>query len=828
MDMSKKQNFLLQFFIAGFAALAYQIVSFKLISISGLSDAISVAISLTAFVTLSGLGSLLSYKIHQDFTGKLEIILGSFAIILFSTVIIWGVGNFASAFGGLSLHLKLLVFLTIISPLAFISGVLIPLHQRRLPTSNSSMDFSRFFLIYCFFHIGGFISLLLIELYAIVNIGWANVGIILGVISLVNGFFINRSSFSNKLISYSNEIDFFKSLFKKKQTVLFTLSIASGYVGIITYRLFDYLVEPNMRNYTVITALIFLSLSFSSIIAKRFNISFKGMIGFTGLGILCVFISGIVSPPLSIKIVNSEVSDWFIYYIAGALLIIPTYTLMGLSIPVSVKLGMPSNQALFIVSIGNALGYWAYIFTASYNVDAIIVIMIVGIIYLFTTMKIVIPMTALAVTITPFVYKMYHNSIHQIFLHNVVIHEQKMVDDFWKHISHFNFDSPSSKDLDYNFGIVESWNTYGWSVDHVYVETEKKETGEHYDRQEYYIISGSRSLSLEPPELVEFAESMVAAIPAFFVDNFNNALVLGSGSGISVKVAGHSFENTRVIDLSPDTESQLKHFSYVNDNVIDDVSIIKQDAFSYLMGKDSDETGYDYIFSTVTGSGYPMSALLYTKEFFEAGSRSLNDGGVFAFWMDRRAGKGAYNVMSSIKEVFPYVENYRVAPIKGYIEDILIPYQVIIASNNPLEISNNSHHVNEFMKEKFAKLKENLYQDTSLHILGDNLHDTQLLLNDRFVGGFGDLSNYRSSGINSLSFAYDSIRRYQIHQILLGYSEEIAEEERVAVEAEVALSLQSSEDDDWPPSDEYIDWDDDGESWVLRDGVWYYEPDEEE
>ena len=49
----------LQFFIAGFAGLAYQIVSFKLISSSGIGDAISVAISLTAFVSLSGVGALL-------------------------------------------------------------------------------------------------------------------------------------------------------------------------------------------------------------------------------------------------------------------------------------------------------------------------------------------------------------------------------------------------------------------------------------------------------------------------------------------------------------------------------------------------------------------------------------------------------------------------------------------------------------------------------------------------------------------------------------------------------------------------------------------------
>jgi hypothetical protein len=155
----------LQFFIAGFAGLAYQIVSFKLISSSGIGDAISVAISLTAFVSLSGIGALLGGRLSHKLTGWLEIALGGYASILFGLLLTIGISNFTIFSGFLPLVAKLIAFLLIISPLAIISGMLIPLHQRRLPESKEDNDFLRFFFVYVLFHIGGGLSLILIDIY---------------------------------------------------------------------------------------------------------------------------------------------------------------------------------------------------------------------------------------------------------------------------------------------------------------------------------------------------------------------------------------------------------------------------------------------------------------------------------------------------------------------------------------------------------------------------------------------------------------------------------------------------------------------------------------
>jgi FtsH-binding integral membrane protein len=120
---------------------------------------------------------------------------------------------------------------------------------------------------------------------------------------------------------------------------LLILSIITGYVGMISYRLFDYLVETNIRNYTIVTAFVFFGLSLSAIIAKKVKLSFRGIMGATGLGILTIFIAPAVVPPLANFFIDIGVNTWFIYAIAGIVLIIPLYALIGVSIPSAIRLG---------------------------------------------------------------------------------------------------------------------------------------------------------------------------------------------------------------------------------------------------------------------------------------------------------------------------------------------------------------------------------------------------------------------------------------------------------------------------------------------------------
>jgi spermidine synthase len=745
----------LQFFIAGFAGLAYQIVSFKLISSSGIGDAISVAISLTAFVSLSGIGALLGGRLSHKLTGWLEIALGGYASILFGLLLTIGISNFTIFSGFLPLVAKLIAFLLIISPLAIISGMLIPLHQRRLPESKEDNDFLRFFFVYVLFHIGGGLSLILIDIYGFSFIGWLQVGLILGLISFFNGISILRTKVTSSTESsdgYSEHSIKYMLLFG-----LLALSIITGYVGIISYRLFDYLVETNIRNYTLVTAFVFFGLSLSAIIAKKIKLNFRGILGATALGILSIFIAPVVIPPLANTLIEFGVNTWWIYGIAAFVLIVPLYALIGVSIPSAIRLGGRSDHVLFIVSIGNAIGYWLFILTAHYNVDTYVLLFSVFILGILSTRWFMLSILILGGLLYTPISNSFHSASHQIFLHNYVVHENMMVDDFWKKIDG-NLSNP--EDLTYNVYMVESWNTYGWGVDHIELEV-LNEVGEEDYRDQYYILSGSKSLSLLPPEGAMFDESLVATIPAFFVENKDRALVLGSGSGISANVPAKHFNHTDVIDISPDTESILNHFGYTNENVIDDINVIKQDALSFMLDpkRVKENNKYDYIFSTVTGSGYPMSSLLYTKEFFDASNNALDDDGVFSIWMDRRFDmeEGAPDIMASMKEVFPYVQRYVVTPKNSYIDlsAIFLPYQVVVASKKPLVVADNNGELLEFMKKKYKELEE---ESNGLNF---ELTSVDNILSDRLTTEPLNTS-MNTSGINSMEYAYSFLTRHQV------------------------------------------------------------------
>lgn len=791
----------LQFFIAGFAGLAYQIVSFKLISSSGIGDAISVAISLTAFVSLSGIGALLGGRLSHTITGQLEIALGAYASILFGSLLFVGIGNFTVFSGYLPLATKLVAFLLIISPLAVISGMLIPLHQRRLPENKEDSDFLRFFFVYVLFHIGGGLSLILIDIYGFSSIGWLQVGLILGLISFFNGISILKT----KTVKLSEEsLEEYRKHSVKYMLLfgLLILSIITGYVGIISYRLFDYLVETNVRNYTLVTSFVFFGLSLSAIIAKKVKLSFRGILGATGLGILTIFIAPAVIPPLANLLINMGVNTWFIYAIAGLVLIVPLYALIGVSIPSAIRLGGRSDHVLFIVSIGNALGYWLFILTSHYNVDAIVLAGAIIVLGLLSTKGFLLSILILGNFLYIPLSKSLHGATHQIFLDSYITYENKIIDSFWNGIDD---ELPDVEELDYNFDIVKSWNTYGWGVDHVELEA-LNDDGTTYYKDQYYILSGSKSLSLIPPEGATFDETMVASIPAFFVDKKDRALVLGSGSGISANVPAKNFKHTDVIDISPDTESILEHFGYVNEDVIEDINVIKQDALSFMLApeRQQDDNLYDYIFSTVTGAGYPMSSLLYTKEFFQAAELSLNDGGIFSIWMDRRFGKasGSPEIMVALESVFPYVERYKVTSGSGYLDDIFIPYQVVVASNEPISVADNNEEILSLVQDKYQGLEKEIPD------LNYDLSSVEKILEDRLLSESIPTEGVKPSGINSMGYAYSFLMRHQILQDVINseeaFTEYYSKDESVPnqpddVESDIFGAVLDSEDENSYP-----------------------------
>lgn len=654
------------YFVAGFCALALQIISYKLISVAGLGDALSVAISLTAFVSISGFGALAGDRLPDSAARILEMLLGLYAITVFGIVYSQDPGLYLSLIQGHGPALSLLSVLAVIAPMAFIAGALIPAYERR---SNGA---GQFLPVYIFFHVGGALSLSLLEIFAMPTMGWSWMGMAFGVVCVINAALQRRNlnqpehGSGPKMATLTPEL-------RRLALKLLGISVVTGMAGMASYKAIDYLVGPNIRNYAMMTAAIFLGLGVSGIVAQRVKMSVEAMVALTGVGVLSLLVISVWLPALVHLMLPLPVSSWVIYGTVITILGIGVYALMGLSIPVATQHGLSGGWALFVVSLGNALGYWLYIGVAPWNADAVILYML-GILLMIAAPN---SKRTVGVLVLSGLYfaAPYTGSFmalhHQIYAHSTVTimkadHEKARI----------------FRDADYRVSFISQWNTWAWPVDVMSVEV-KQDSLE--TKRKSLVINGFSSLNLTEDDMVVPSESAASLLPALFSKNYDRALVIGAGSGVSAGAVAPFFDETDLVDISPDAPSMIKEFGSLNNLGQANYKLINKDAMSHISGGKK----YDYIFSTVTGAGYTFSSMLYTQEFFHMASDALTKGGVFSFWMDDRMSfSGASMVMKSVEDSFKYSDVMLVRPV-NHTEQGKIPYIVVIASNSPLNSENN-------------------------------------------------------------------------------------------------------------------------------------------
>jgi spermidine synthase/FtsH-binding integral membrane protein len=686
--------------IAGFSALALQIVSYKLILMAGLGDAISVAISLTAFVALSGIGALAGGKVTPKYTAIIEGTLGLYALVVFGGLAVVDLGHVIVWLGGFSVIGKLVILLGVLAPLAVLPGTLIPLYEgQRNRLANKAPGKTAFIPVFIAFHGGGAVCLIAMETMLFPSVGWVITGGLLGVISLSNAI-LNTVIHRNLAVTNYDTHVRIDEFSKSKYWALFGLSVLTGFAGLMVYKAFDYLVGPNIRNYTVVTAFIFIGLSLAGILTNRFIKRFSGLIAFTTAG-LVIFCAIVLALPHAIPAwVYATDAPWATYYLIAAVTMTPLFALIGMSIPGAVKLGAAGGKTLCIVSLGNAFGYWAYIIVASSNADLYIILgatLLIALIISYREPKIAIPVLLIG---SWTVVLADHTAVHHEILDSRIKAEAR----FDAKLNEKRSVAPGDrlkKEVSVNLEteFYGAWNHLGWSVDHVALH--RLEEGKVVRSTDWLYIGGFRSLTMFDqgkgvswaPETV-LSESMSCGVSVAFTSNQDLSLVLGAGTGTSASAVETMFRRTEIVDISSQALDQVVHFSNYNDEVYKRALLRQTDALALIADNARSERRFDYICNTLTGPGYAMSANMYSKEALEIISDSLSESGVYAFWVDGRSGsEGLRAIIQSTRETFKDVKILMLSPgtaMNRFQVGAKIPwntdYQVIIASNADLHI----------------------------------------------------------------------------------------------------------------------------------------------
>ncbi len=175
------------------------------------------------------------------------------------------------------------------------------------------------------------------------------------------------------------------------------------------------------------------------------------------------------------------------------------------------------------------------------------------------------------------------------------------------------------------------------------------------------------------------AQVRFAMIPALFTHTYDRALVIGLGTGNSLKtLAEFPFQHIDVAELAPSIVSAARNwFSDVNGNVMDldpRVHLAVTDGRNHLL---LSQNHYNLISIEVTSIWISGEGDIYNKEFYELCKSRLTSDGVLQQWVQvhHMKPRDFFVALNTAAKVFPHVAFF-LGPSQG----------LLIASASPLEI----------------------------------------------------------------------------------------------------------------------------------------------
>lgn len=172
------------------------------------------------------------------------------------------------------------------------------------------------------------------------------------------------------------------------------------------------------------------------------------------------------------------------------------------------------------------------------------------------------------------------------------------------------------------------------------------------------------------------AQDHLAHIPMLYTRRFDRVLVIGLGTGRTLAVlAAYPFAHIEVAELAPHiVEAARRHFGHINHDVLRDprVQLHVTDGRNWLQ---LTTNTYDAITIEISSIWFAGAANLYNREFYEACSRRLRDGGVLQQWVQLHHMRrhDLLVIFNTMKQVFAHVQLF-VSTHQG----------VLVASHEPL------------------------------------------------------------------------------------------------------------------------------------------------
>ncbi|HWA73323.1 MAG TPA: fused MFS/spermidine synthase [Polyangiaceae bacterium] len=154
------------------------------------------------------------------------------------------------------------------------------------------------------------------------------------------------------------------------------------------------------------------------------------------------------------------------------------------------------------------------------------------------------------------------------------------------------------------------------------------------------------------------AQRFFAHYPSIFVEHFDDALIIGLGTGTTLgTLATYPWKRLHVVEISPSIVSAARqYFQVPNRGAIDDprVTLTHADGRNHLLVSNR---RYDLIGMELSSIWFAGASSLYSDEFYRLVASRLNPGGVFQQWVQlHHVYKDDFaTIVHTLRKNFPHV-----------------------------------------------------------------------------------------------------------------------------------------------------------------------------
>ena len=618
--------------LSGVAGIAYEVLYIRLFA-AYFGDIFYVsAILIAAFFIGIAIGSYVSRQ-YAPFLKYIEIFIGLYGLALAILFKIAGLSITAQVIGlpmQSSVAIPFFVFLMVIVPASAI-GFGVPLFA--LYVKKYRERGGAFSITYAAYNIGAAIAVIAVE-YGLVHSVGISAG--LAVIASINLFigislFLIRPPQAETTLLWKNIPYPHRRVF----VVLGLVSVLSGILQINTFNLFQRLIGPLNENIALLIGAILLSIALASWYAEKRKVSFFFVVTILPFSTLASFI--LLHPYIiGFSYLATQYGQSFALVIAMRcalvlLVVVPAFAAYGLTIPAVVReYGIRySGIALAVSAMGNAIGYLLYIFLIfrQFGYASVILGTAIAAFFLWIWLawkqrddarlfRAVGILFAMVCGIFVLAWPSYVTRLSYVDLYNV----NTLLDRIY---------IPSQPQIFKKYGNDAIIVNRGDSKE--------------------LILNGYRALIFNDSRGAIVRESLIGIIPAFFIDERDQVLVFGLGSGVTVSAAADMFKNVRVAEINPAMLGIAQALHVENENVLEkkNVSIDIQDGLITLL---ESTTTYDAIINSVTSPLYFSANKLWTKDVFDLASSRLSEHGVFVGWIDMQLSRRGFDIMTRTLE----------------------------------------------------------------------------------------------------------------------------------------------------------------------------------